>query len=159
MVEGHPRRQRVAAYALLRRGDAMLLTRLAPHVRFRGWTLPGGGVDHGEHPREALRREVHEETGLDVEPGPLLDVYSTHFTGARPDGVVEDYHGIALIFTAELLGESAETEPRVLEVGGSTDLAAWVPIGEARRLSLTGAARHGLSLLTASIPTVERRAL
>ena len=78
----------------------LMLTRLAPQVRFQGWTLPGGGIDHGEDPREAVVREVYEETGLTVEPGHLADVHSTHFTGPRADGLVEDYHGIHLIFRA-----------------------------------------------------------
>ena len=146
--QGPPRRQRIAAYALLRRDGDVLLTRLAPHISFSGWTLPGGGVDHGEHPRDALRREIHEESGLYAEPGRIVDVYSTHFTGARPDGRVEDYHGIGLIFEADVLPQSHGVEPQVIDVGGSTDLAAWVPIGEARRLSLSGVARQALSLLT-----------
>ena len=151
MVDQLPKRQRVAAYALILRGDGseeVLLTRLAPHIRFDGWALPGGGIDHGEDPRDALRREVYEETGLRALPGRVLDVYSTHFTGARPDGLVEDYHGIGLIFEAELEAASADVVPRVVEVGGSTDLAAWVPIAKAETLSLSGSARHGLSLVT-----------
>lgn len=154
-VEEPPKRQRVAAYALVRRaagtGGEVLLTRLAPHVRFDGWTLPGGGVDHGEHPREALRREIHEETGLHAEPGRIVDVYSTHFVGARPDGLVEDYHGIALIFEAELLDQSRDVEPHVLDVGGSTDLAAWVPLPEAVALPLSGAARHALATISGDV--------
>jgi ADP-ribose pyrophosphatase YjhB (NUDIX family) len=142
-----PRRQRVAAYALLRRGDELLLSRLAPHVRFQGWTLPGGGVDHGEHPREALRREIYEEAGLHAEPGRLLDVYHAHYTGARPDGLVEDYHAIALIFEAAVLPESRDTDPHVVEVDGSTDHAAWVSLDEARTLSLSGAAKHALTIV------------
>jgi ADP-ribose pyrophosphatase YjhB (NUDIX family) len=144
---GPPRRQRVAAYALLLRDGAILLARLSPHIAFQGWALPGGGVDHGEHPRDALRREIYEETGLHAEPGRLVDVHSTHFTGARPDGRMEDYHGIGLIFEAELLAESEGVEPHVTDVGGSTDLAAWVPLDDAAGLSLSGAARHALTLV------------
>jgi ADP-ribose pyrophosphatase YjhB (NUDIX family) len=145
--QGLPRRQRVAAYALLRRDGDLLLARLAPHISFSGWTLPGGGIDHGEHPRDALRREILEESGLYAEPGRIVDVYSTHFTGARPDGRVEDYHGIGLIFEADVLPQSLGVEPRVIDVGGSTDLTAWVPINQARTYSLSGVARHALSLL------------
>ncbi len=142
-----PRRQRVAAYALLRRDDEVLLARIAPRIAPDVWALPGGGVDHGEHPLDALRREIYEETGLHAEPGRILDVYSTHFTGARPDGLVEDYHGIGLIYEAEVLPQSRDVEPHVVDVGGSTEQAAWVPLEEARRLKLNGSARHALSLI------------
>jgi 8-oxo-dGTP diphosphatase len=144
-----PRRQRLAAYAVLLRGagDAqeVLLTRMSSRTRIEGkWTLPGGGIDHGEDPRDAVRREVHEETGLDVEPTQVLDVHSTHFTGAGPGGRVEDYHGVHLIYAARVLPGSVDVEPRVVEKDSSTDLAAWVPLQEAERLDLLGAARQGL---------------
>jgi ADP-ribose pyrophosphatase YjhB (NUDIX family) len=142
-----PKRQRVAAYGLICRGSELLLARIAPRIAKATWALPGGGVDHGEHPLDAVRREIYEETGLRAEPTRILDVYSTHFTGARPDGLVEDYHGIGLIYAAEVLPESRDVEPHVVDVGGSTDLAAWVPLEEARRLKLNGSARHALTLL------------
>jgi 8-oxo-dGTP diphosphatase len=146
-----PQRQRIAAYAVLVRGAAedreVLLTRMSDRTRITGlWTLPGGGIDHGEDPRDAVRREVFEETGLHVEPERVLDVHSTHFTGARADGVVEDYHGVHLIFCARVLPESDGVEPHVVEVDGSTDLAVWVPLADACELELLGAARHALDV-------------
>lgn len=39
------------------------------------WDLPGGRMEHGESPLEALRREIVEETGLDVEIGEMLGVW------------------------------------------------------------------------------------
>ena len=141
-----PRRQRVAAYALLVRDHEVLLTRMSGRTRIPGrWTLPGGGIDHGEDPREALIREVYEETGLHVVPGALADVHSSHFTGPRSDGLVEDYHGIHLIFRATLTPESLDATPRVVEVDGSTDHAAWVDRDEALGLDLLSAARHALT--------------
>lgn len=68
------RLQRVAAYGVITdsRGR-LLLTRLNDRTERPGcWTLPGGGVDHGEHPEQVMVREVLEETGLLVRPGDLL---------------------------------------------------------------------------------------
>jgi 8-oxo-dGTP diphosphatase len=152
--QGPPRRQRIAAYAVLLRGAGedreVLLTRMSGRTRIKGlWTLPGGGIDHGEDPRDAVRREVYEETGLHVEPDRVLDVHSTHFTGERADGLVEDYHGVHLIFGGKLLPGSEHVEPHVVEVDGSTDLAEWVPLDEALDLDLLSAARHALGVAQA----------
>jgi ADP-ribose pyrophosphatase YjhB (NUDIX family) len=123
------RRQRVAAYALCVRGagDAaeVLLTRISALGAHAGsWTLPGGGIDHGEPPRAAVLREVREETGLECEVGELLDVHDVHFDGVAPTGRFEDYHGLHLVFAATVSGG----EPRVAEVAGTTAEAAWVPL-------------------------------
>lgn len=143
-----PERQRIAAYALLTRDGEVLLTQMSSRTRIEGrWTLPGGGIDHGEDPRDALRREVYEETGLHVEPGRVVDVHHTHFVGARADGMVEDYHGIHLIFDAEIDPASRDVEPHVVEEDSSTARAAWVPVDEALRLDLLSAARHAISLV------------
>ncbi len=39
------------------------------------WEPPGGVLEHGETIEDGLRREVYEETGLKIEPGPLTGVY------------------------------------------------------------------------------------
>jgi 8-oxo-dGTP diphosphatase len=39
------------------------------------WSLPGGGLELGETIRHGLVREVREETGLEIEPGPLLEIF------------------------------------------------------------------------------------
>ena len=106
--------QRAGAYAVLHHEGRLLLTRLAYTAV---WTLPGGGIDHGEAPLDAVRREVHEETGLEFGGARLLDVDSAHFTGRGPDGTLEDFHAIRVLYTGEV---PLDVEPRVVEVGGSS---------------------------------------
>ncbi len=137
------RRQRIAVYALVRRGDLVLLTRISPLGAYPGaWTLPGGGLDHGESPRDGLARELREECGLDLEVGDLLDVHDTHFEGTAPSGRLEDFHGVHLVFRGSV---PADAEPRVVETHGTTDAVAWVPVadigsGEVRTLDVVRAA-------------------
>jgi 8-oxo-dGTP pyrophosphatase MutT (NUDIX family) len=130
-----PQVQRAAAYAVVRDGGRVLLTRLTASTM---WTLPGGGIEHGESPLQAAVREVHEETGLKLVPGPLIDVDSIHFTGQAPDGRWEDYHGIRVVYRGEVPPGGV---PRVVEVGGSTEEAAWVDAGALTSLRLSGLAR------------------
>ena len=132
---------------MLRRDADLLLAHISEHIHDDMWTLPGGGVDHGEDPRVAVVREVYEESGLRVRVGRVLDVHSRHFTGHRPDGRLEDFHGIGLIFEAEVLPESEGVDPRVVEVDGTTRAVAWVPIARLDETPLSATARHAVTLL------------
>ena len=93
-----PQRQRVAAYAVILRDNRILLSRLSPAVtRDELWTLPGGGLDHGEDPRNAVVREVYEETGLHAEVGELARVYSAHLPGVWREGKRVDAHALRIV--------------------------------------------------------------
>jgi 8-oxo-dGTP diphosphatase len=138
------RRQRVGAYAVCVHDDRVLLAQLSDRTGSPGtWTLPGGGIDHGEDPRDAVVREVHEETGLVVDVGDLLDVDSVHFTGRSPSGVLEDYHAVRLVFAGTV---DATLEPQVQELNGSTMAAAWVPLAAVgREVPVSELVRAGLA--------------
>lgn len=139
-------RQRLAAYAFIERADEVLLTRISPLGHHAGsWTLPGGGVDHGERPATALAREVAEECGVKAQVGDLLGVHDVHFTGVAPSGRIEDFHGVHLIFSATLADDA---NLRVVEVDGTTDAVEWVPVAEieAERVPVLEVVRHALML-------------
>jgi 8-oxo-dGTP diphosphatase len=122
------RLQRVAAYALVERDDAVLLTRISPRGFHTGlWSLPGGGIDHGESPRDAVVREVREETGVAVEVGEVVTVDDERVRGTAPSGRDEEMHAIGLVFAADVVGEPG---PLVPEVDGTTDAVAWVSRAE-----------------------------
>jgi 8-oxo-dGTP diphosphatase len=59
---------------VIHRGRVLLVRR--GHEPLKGcWTIPGGMVEVGEELREAVQRELKEETGLDVEPGKLIETF------------------------------------------------------------------------------------
>jgi len=131
--------QRVGSYAVCVRDGAVLLTRFTRSGR---WTLPGGGVDHGEDPRDAVVREVLEETGLAFAVGDLLDVRSRRWEHTDPDGTPVDVHGVQLLFSGEIVGGTLSHE-----VGGSSDRAEWVPLARLDDLVRSGAVDEALAVL------------
>jgi ADP-ribose pyrophosphatase YjhB (NUDIX family) len=126
-----PRRQRVAAYAIIQRlsadhGLEILLSRLSAVVTDdEVWTLPGGGLEHGEDPRAAVVREVREETGLSATVGDTAHVFSHHaqrnWRGKRVDA-----HALRIVYDGWVPADSPA--PQTLEVGGTTAEAAWHPL-------------------------------
>jgi ADP-ribose pyrophosphatase YjhB (NUDIX family)/NTP pyrophosphatase (non-canonical NTP hydrolase) len=146
-----PRVLRLAVRALIRRADEVLLTRISPRGHHVGsWTLPGGGVAHGEEPRRALARELIEETGLRVRIGSLLDVHSSHFRGRAPAGEVEDFHGVHLIFDAHLV--DANQTPAVHEKDGTTDALGWVRVAhiQSGKVPVLDVVRHAIAVPAAA---------
>lgn len=146
-VEEHvaTRVQRLAVKGVVRRDSRILLARLSRFAVETGqWTLPGGGVDHGERPTVALVREMAEETGLAAEVGDLIGVHDLHLTGTAPNGRHEDFHAVNLIFAVSV-PDSAE--PRVTETDGTTDDVAWVPVAdiESGVVEVTDVVRYALA--------------
>jgi 8-oxo-dGTP pyrophosphatase MutT (NUDIX family) len=86
----------------------------------RDWTIPGGGVEAGASPIEALAREVREETGYLVDVGHLVGVYAV----PRKDDLV-------LCFTATIRGRDPwEPAGEITELGFYAPNALPEPTGE-----------------------------
>lgn len=136
---------RVSAYAVCAEHGRILLARIAPGYTdaFDGWwTLPGGGTDHGEHPRDAAIRELREETGLVGEVVELLDVDSWRKVLRGRDGVETDYHGVRILYRCRVVGGELRNE-----VGGSTDECRWFSAEELPRETLGDIAEVAVSLI------------
>ncbi len=72
-------RKRMAAGCLLHDSEGRVMI-VKPTYK-DGWDIPGGMVDRGESPHAAVRRELNEELGLELDPGTLLCV---DFNGDQP---------------------------------------------------------------------------
>jgi ADP-ribose pyrophosphatase YjhB (NUDIX family) len=122
--------RRIAAYAYCADPDGrVLLVRAAPGTGTPGvWSLPGGGVHHGEHPHHTVAREVAGETGLAVQTDQVVRVLSD--LRALPTRGLA-LHTDRLIYQSTVMGTVTERP-----ANGTVDLARWVPVAEAAGLPL-----------------------
>jgi 8-oxo-dGTP diphosphatase len=111
--------RRVGAYGMCRDDqDRVLLTRNSGASEFPGlWGLPGGGVEQGEHPDDAVVREFREETGLDVR---LLGLHEVTADVSRLPGTGDLEHIDRIIYDVVPCGGELRNE-----AAGTTDLVAW----------------------------------
>lgn len=132
---------RVAAYAVIERRGKILLT----HWRrghLHGWTLPGGGIEDGEDPKETVVREVFEETGLQARTGRLLGVDSRVMVREEvPEGTDPEMHTIRIVYRA-----TVQDGPLRNEVDGSSDEARWVALKDISSLKTLSLVQTGLRM-------------
>lgn len=132
---------RVAAYAVCVQDGQLLLARWVAGDGSKRWTLPGGGMDHGEDPYDTVIREADEETGYVIEPRALLGVDSLRRRYPRKLGAVADFHGLRIVYEARITGGELRYEQ-----DGSTDLAAWHALDAVSDLDRVGLVDIGLDL-------------
>lgn len=123
-VRAHPDRPWLGVGAVILDGDRVLLVQRA-NEPFQGWwSLPGGVVETGELLKQAMRREMREETGLEVEPLHIVEV----FESIRPT-----HHFVVIDFLCRVTGGS-------LHAGSDAAAAQWFPIHDLPDKITAGAA-------------------
>ena len=80
MKRDYPEHPIIGVGAVVVQAGRVLLVRRDTEPLRGEWSVPGGMLELGEKLRDGVRREVQEETGLDVEPGEVLDVFDSIFT-------------------------------------------------------------------------------
>jgi mutator protein MutT len=114
-MRAYPERPIVGVGAIVLDGDSVLLVKRA-HEPLKGeWSVPGGAVDVGETLEQAIRREVLEETCLDIEVGPIVDVLDR--IRYDPDGRVK-FHYVLIDFLCRPVGGT-------LQSASDADDATW----------------------------------
>lgn len=132
---------RPAAYGVIVRDGAVLLAYWKENGK-EGWTLPGGGLDLGEHPADGCRREILEETGYHAEVGPMLGTDVGYWPGeARMGGSDRPLEALRLVYEARVTGGELTHE-----MDGSTTHAAWIPLEEVPALNRVPLVDVGLRL-------------
>src|SRR5690606_18766846 len=139
---------RVSAYGVIRdREHRVLLARWISGDR-PSWTVPGGGLEPGEDPADAARREITEETGYTVELGELLGIHSRVIPAERRISASgSPLHTLRILYRAEITGGEL-----TFEQNGSTDMAAWFTLDEVARLERVHLVDIALEMAGVTLP-------
>ena len=140
MAREYPQHPVVGVGAVVVHGGKAVIVKRAHAPRKGEWSLPGGHVELGETLVDAVRREVKEETGLDVAVGALIETFDRIHRSA--DGGVQ-YHFVIIDFLCTSIGGR-------LQAGDDAEDVAWVGGDELEKYGVNDFAsaviRKGLNL-------------
>jgi 8-oxo-dGTP diphosphatase len=112
----------LAVGAIVVRDGRLLMVRRAQEPARGLWSVPGGKVERSEYLSDALRREVQEETGLEIDVGELAGFFEV---------IGDDDHYVIMDFLSTYSGAD---EPRP---GDDVDRVRWVPLEDIPSLNCT----------------------
>jgi 8-oxo-dGTP diphosphatase len=128
----YPERPLVGVGGIVFREDKVLLIRRGKAPGKGQWSIPGGGVRLGETLERALKRELLEETGLDVEPLDLIKVLDRIIPGE--DGRIR-YHYVLIDYLCVIRGGT-------LAAGSDALKAGFYPLKSLPKMDLTPGAEE-----------------
>lgn len=104
------RNAKPCAGALVVRDGRVLLVKRAQAPFAGWWDVPGGYLEYDEHPEDAARRELREETGYEIRITGLVGVYPSQYDS-------EGQRTLDLIYLAEIVSGEERPASDALEIG------------------------------------------
>ncbi|WP_394939245.1 NUDIX hydrolase [Psychromicrobium sp. YIM B11713] len=124
---------RPAAYAVIVKDHQILLAYWSENGQ-EGWTMPGGGLDLGEHPVDGAIREVFEETGYHARVTRMLGIdvmfWPTDERAEASAASEKPFESLRFLYQASITGGELTAEQ-----DGTTTHAAWIPLEEVASLN------------------------
>jgi ADP-ribose pyrophosphatase YjhB (NUDIX family) len=117
---------RPSIYGIILKNKKILLSR-----QWDGYDFPGGGIEKGETQKEALKREIKEETGLSVEIGELIDCCDSFF---KPMLVEGEWHCILIYYLCKNPKGKLTTKNFDEYEKQYASLAEWIPLNKINKL-------------------------
>ena len=116
----------VGAIIVRKEDNRVLLVRRSNPPLQGEWSIPGGLVETGETTKQAIIREVREETGLEVEPVKLVEVFERIL---RDQDARVEYHFVLIDYLCRVISGEAHPSSDVSE-------ARWVRLEELESLAV-----------------------
>lgn len=132
---------RIGAYGLIILNDEIVLIKKRNGAYKGKLDLPGGGIEHSETPEECVKREIKEETNLDVLDSKLLDVFSVRVEWSYKE-YEENLHHIGIIYLIKSKGIPSELGDDKDSLGSS-----WYKISNLKKENLSPFTIMGLEKL------------
>ena len=142
MSHERPARPVLGAAAVVIHDGRIVLIRRGKAPSAGEWSIPGGAVELGESVEVALRREVREETGLDISVGPFLEVFER--VERDDDGAIR-FHFVVLDYAATVVGGT-------LRAGDDAADVVFADPGDLDRYALADSVRRVISAARRNTP-------
>jgi 8-oxo-dGTP diphosphatase len=146
----YPPRPVVGVGAVIAHQERVVLIRRRYEPLAGQWSLPGGTLELGESLEAGVAREMREETGLEVDVGPVIEVFDRILLDT--DGRLR-YHFVLIDYLCRPIGGS-------LQAGSDVDDAVWVDPSELAQYAITPKAvaivERGLAMMADAFPTTKR---
>jgi ADP-ribose pyrophosphatase YjhB (NUDIX family) len=97
----YPKRPLVGVGALIFDGPRILMAQRGKEPLKGWWSLPGGALETGELLADAVRREVREETGLEIEPIRVFEIFERIM---RDSAGAPEYHYVLIDYLCRVTG-------------------------------------------------------
>ena len=123
----YPKRPLIGVGALIFDRGRILMAQRGKEPLKGWWSLPGGALEIGELLADAIRREVREETGLEIEPVRVFEIFERIMRD--PTGAPE-YHYVLIDYLGRVTGGS-------LRPGDDVCRVAWMTRPELSSLPIT----------------------
>lgn len=120
---------RPAAYGIVIKDKKVLLLK-----QYNGYDLPGGGIDLGETPAEAVIREVKEESGLTVASPRLIDVQSSFFKRSYAEGNCVE--SISIYYVCEYVSGEISNAGHDEHEQQYAEGCVWVPLDKLKDMTV-----------------------
>ena len=109
----YPKRPVIGVGAIMLRRDRVLMAERGKEPLKGWWSLPGGALETGEYLDEAVCRETLEETGLEIRPMGVIEIFERII---RDDAGAPEYHFVLIDYMCRITGGEARAGSDVSRV-------------------------------------------